>query len=140
MDPVFELRLRELQQQAAVEGLARAMGEQAEWMRPSDWTGSVFAYEAMATPFSRQVSNIYFVSAVSNPSAPGTTGDLIAATTMVDFLACMERAFRQRHTMTRPRAVAHAMGRKLGHGNDQGPLVTNTVEYIRAVLKQAKAS
>jgi hypothetical protein len=115
-------------------------GNQAQWMMPvaNGWKGSPFDYEGMAQPYSRAQSNAWFTKATANAAQSGSTGDLIATTTQVDYLACMERAFRARHTMSRPRAMCHTMGRKMGHGLDTGPLSRSIIEYIQGVNTQAK--
>jgi hypothetical protein len=144
MDPNFENRLRDLKAQAAQEYEARSRGEQVLWFRPLGPDGQPvpvppFDWEALAVPFSRQASNDGYAAACADPDAPGVTGDLIAATTMVDYLACLERAYRMRHTMTRPRAVCHLLGRKRGQGIDLGGFGA-TIQYLRAVLAQARTN
>ena len=63
---------------------------------------------------------------------------MVVTTTQIDYLAIMERAFRARHTMSRPRAMLHAMGRKAGHGSNTGPLVRGVLEHVRGLVKQSK--
>lgn len=140
MDPNYELRLRELRDHAAAELPARSQGNQVPWNRPGPLTTSVFAVQALETPFQRTTSNDACVAAISDPKNPGVTGDVVATTLMIETLACMERAFRMRHTMRRPRAMAHALSRLKGHGDPNGAFGRNGVEYIRQVLKQARAS
>lgn len=139
MDPVYETRLRELQQHAAAELAARGVGGQVKWDRPDGWTAGPFAVQAIEVPFSRAVSNEAAVAAIADPKNPGVTGDLVAAATMIETLACMERAFRSRHTMRRPRAVAQMLSRRKGHGDPTGVFGRNGVEYVRQILKQARA-
>lgn len=137
-DETFEKRFHELTDRAKEESEARQKGEQVRWDRPSDLTANVFDFKAMGKPFSRQAINDEGVSAVSDPEKPGTTGDIVAATTMIETLACMERAYRMRHTMTRPRAVAHSLSRKRGHGDPTGVFGRNAIEYLRQVIKQSR--
>lgn len=138
MDPNFELRYRDLSAASAQEYLARSQGNQVRWARPLGFNASLFDVEAMSTPFDRSVSNAAYAQSVSNPAQPGTSGDIVATTTMIDQLANMERAFRARF-MRRPRAMALALGRKSGQGDQLGPFIQNGVEYLRSVLVQAKA-
>lgn len=139
MDPNFEKRLRDLQQAAKAEYEGQSSGAgTTHWFRPQEWTGDVFKLEALHEPFDRKKANEDYQKAVKDPEAPGTTGDVVATTTMIDYLAAMEAAFRVRHTMRRPRAMAHMLGRKRGHGSEKGPLIQCGVEYLRGVLKQSK--
>lgn len=140
MDPNYERRLRELRDHAAAELAARSRGEQVRWNRPPSLTTGVFAIQALEAPFRRTAANDACVAAISDPKNPGVTGDVVAATTMIETLAGMERAFRMRHTMRRPRAMAHALARLKGHGDPDGAFGRNGVEYIRQVLKQARAN
>lgn len=139
MDLNFEKRIREVQDQAQVEYDSRKVGNQVRWYRPVGWTGDAFDVEAISPPFARDASNDAGLQALQDQAHPGTTGDIVAATTMIDGLACMERALRTRHTLRRPRGVAHMLGRKRGQGSNQGPLVQNYLEYVRAILKEAKS-
>lgn len=140
MDPVYQRRLEELRDAAAAEYAARAVGGRAVWLRPGDWNGAVHDFVGMEVPFSRLAANDDFVDAVKDQNSPGVPGDLISSTTMIEYLACMERAFRLRHTMQRPRAMAHTIGRKLGHGNNAGPFIQNALEYVRALIQQSKVA
>lgn len=135
----YEKRFRDLAAHAALEHNARTTAGQSRWFRPAGWDGSLGDIEGMSVPFDRTDANQMFLEAVKNPAQPGTTGDVVVATTAIDVLAAMEQAFRARHCMKRPRAVAHAMARKKGHGHPRGPLVQNYVEYMRFLLKEARA-
>lgn len=140
MDPNYERRLRELRAHAAAEAAARPVGNQTTWCRPAGRTATLFDVQALEEPFRRDQANAEGVAAVSDPKAPGVTGDVVAAATMIETLACMERAYRMRHTMKRPRAAAHAASRLRGHGDPAGALGRNGVEYVRQILKQARAA
>lgn len=134
----FSRRLQELREVARLEYEGRRSGGQVRWFRPDGWDGDLFNFVGMHAPFSRDDANQQYLDAVKDPANPGTTGDVVAATTQIDFLACLERAFRVRHTLRRPRAMAHMMGRMAGHASEHGPLVQCGLEYVRAVLKQAR--
>jgi hypothetical protein len=139
MDPVFEKCLRQRQQQAAQEYAQRTQVGQVRWDRPPGWNGDLFDVEGLAAPFDRSKANQFYIDAVSKPTSPGTSGDIIATTTMIDVLANLERATRARY-MRRPRAVAHMLARKKGHGSPTGVFIQNFVEYVRSILKQAKVA
>jgi len=139
MDPNFEKQVRKRKTDAAAEAQARAGAGQAKWDRPAGWAGDPFDYAAMHAAFNRDQANEQLVEAVKDPASPGTTGDVVACSTMINRLSTMERAFKVRHTLRRCRAVAQAVGRKKGHGADTGPLIQLNTEYVRALLRQAKA-
>lgn len=139
VDPNFEKRLREVKDHAAASASARLTGGQVRWLRPAGWAGDLFDVGAMAGPFSRVDVNRQFVEAVSDPAAPGTTGDIVAAVTQLEVLVCLERATIARHTMRRPRAAAVSLARQAAHGGPSGA-VANMVEYARRVVRQSRAS
>lgn len=138
MDSNFEKRLRECQATAADEAAARLANNQTMWHRPAGWAGDPFDFSGMGTPFDRSSLTQDYLSAVKDPEAPGTTGDVVATTTMIEVLSGMERALRVRHTLRRPRAMAHLIARKRAQGEDSGVFVQAGLEYLRNVLKQAK--
>jgi hypothetical protein len=138
MDETFEFRIRDLKHHAALAAAAGVQGGQTPWMRPEGWTTSVFDFEALGKPFSREGANQGYLAAVRDPEKPGVVGDVVATTTMLEVLASLQQSFMVRQTYRRPRATAHMLGRKRGHGSDMGPLSVNYLEYVRAVLAQAK--
>lgn len=139
IDPNYERRLRELREHAALEAAAAVSGEPVPWFRPAGWNGQPDDIATLGEQFSRNQANEDYLAACADPASPGTSGDLIATTTMIDYLASLEQGWRLRHT-SRVRAVAHAAGRKLGQGSDTGPFVQNGVEFIRSCLSRARES
>lgn len=138
VDPNFEKQLRKLKTDSQTNGDALQQNEQTQWFRPEGWNGDVWDYDGMHEPFDRQKANSDFVQAIANPNSPGTSGDLIVATTQIDYLACLERAFRVRHAMPAPRLMMHAAGTMKGNGNDQGVFSLCGIEYIRRLVREAK--
>lgn len=139
LDPNFEKRFRDLKTHAAAAAVAGGTGGQVLWFRPAGWNGDPADIEGLSVPFSREKANEAAVAAVKDVSAPGTTADTAVTTLMIDTLACMERAFRVRHTLRRPRAMAQAIGRQRGHGSDTGPLVQCGIEFARGIVNQGKS-
>src|SRR5687768_6232711 len=133
VDPNFEKQLRKLKDDARVQEEALRKGGQVKWMRPLNWNGNPADYAGIHQALNRDTANSQFVDAVKDARTPGVTGDLIAATLMIDYLGAMERAYKDRVTMTKPRRVAHTAGRKKGHGSDTGPFIQLAVEYLRRV-------
>lgn len=138
MDPNFEKQFRALKDHAAAKSVALQAGGQPRYFRPHGWAGDPADVEAMAVPFNRDAANQGLVDAISDHLNPGTTGDVVACSVMIDELSVMERAFRVRHTLRRCRGTAHTAGRLAGHGSPSGPFIQLGVEYVRAILKQAK--
>ncbi len=139
MDPQFEKQLRKRKDDARAQHQAGVAGGQVRWCRPAGGAGTPFDYESLHAPFSREKANQDLVDAIKDPQNPGTTGDVVACSTMINRLSTMERAHKVRHTLRRCRATAHVLGRKLGHGSDTGPYLQLGVEYVRALLRQAKS-
>lgn len=138
MDQTFEQRFRNLKEHAKTTGDDLLQGKQRKYFRPEGWAGDPLDIEAMSPPFKREQVNQQLIQAIADQENPGTTGDVIAASVMINELAVMERAFRARHSLRRCRATAHVVGRLQGHGDDKGPLIQLATEYVRAVLRQAK--
>jgi hypothetical protein len=147
VDPVLQTQVTTIKQQAQAEQQAIMNGNQSKWMMPtaapgsgSGWKGSIFDVQGMEAMFDRSKSNQAFADSIKDPTNPGTVGDSAVTTTQIDLLASMERAWRNRHTMRRPRSMCHAMGRKAGHGNDKGPLVQSQLEHVRGMVRKSKGS
>ena len=138
MDPNFEKQLRKLKKGAKDKAEKLKKAGQVKHDRPENWNGDPFDYEGMKEPFKRDKANDDLVAAISDQNSPGTSGDVVAASVMINQLATLERAFRVRHTLRRCRATAQAAGRQQGQGDDKGPYIQLGVEYVRALLKQAK--
>jgi len=147
IDPKFRDQLQELQTKAAEEEEKRLKGEQAKWMRPKEWGGDTTDLDAMGDPFDRKQANEDYTKAAVAGSSCGVTGDLIVSVLQVETLAVMERAFRARHTMSFPRAVAHQQARrgkgladKYGHGGEEGVFKKGILDVVQRMLKQAGAN
>lgn len=138
VDPVFEGRVRDFKAQAAEDEPSLREGDQLQWFRPGSWEADVFDYEALKEPFDTSISDAGFIEAHKNAKAPGTTGDIITATTQIDYMDAAERAMRARHLYPLPRCVALMAGRKKGHGASGGVFAECATEYVRRLSRQAK--
>jgi len=138
IDPNFEKRLRQISKDAGAEYTNRKTGGQTTWMRPDGWDGDLNKIQEIEQPFMRTQANDQGVAAIKDGTAPGVSGDVVVTSIMIDYLACMERAFRMRHTMRRPRAMAHMLTRKMAHGQETGPVIQCALEYARNLVKAAK--
>lgn len=139
MDPKYEKQFRALKLHAAAKAEAMQVGGQVPYFRPFGWNGDPTDLEGLSVPFDRTVANQGLIAAISDHLNPGTTGDVVACSVMINELSVMERAFRTRHTLKRCRGSAHTAGRLAGHGTDTGPYTQLGIEYVRSILKQAKA-
>lgn len=140
VDPNFEKQIKALRDHAAAEAAARNVGGQVKWFRPAGWNGDPFDYAGIGTALNRDGPNQGMIDAIKDQDNPGTTGDVVAAATMIGRLATLERAMKARHTLRRIRATAHVIGRKRGHGQDTGPLVQLGLEFVRGVVKQSRGT
>jgi len=141
MDPNYEKRCRDFTTAAATDATNLAVGGPTTWFRPGEWDGRLSGadyLENMSVPFSREAVTDDYVEALRDPDNPGTCGDIVAATTMVETLGVMERAFRARHTLRRIRATCHVVGRKQAHGTATGPFIQSNVEFMRNLLSRSK--
>lgn len=147
VDANFEEQIRQFRKRAKEEAQARENNTQTQWLMPKkkpggegdEWDGDLFPIEGLSKPFVRDEANDKFEEATKSADDSGVVGDLIVTTLQVDYLACAERAFRCRHTMRRPRAMAHMTGRRKGHGTEKGTLTQVYLEYIRNLLKRSQA-
>lgn len=140
VDPNFERQLRNLRDAARAQAPALRSGGQVRWTRPLGWNGDPHDYAGIHAALNRDTANQQCVDALADPNLPGTTGDVVAATLMVDYLATMERAFKNRVTMGKCRRLAHAAGRRAGHGSDTGPLIQCPLEFLRRLVQRSKGS
>jgi hypothetical protein len=139
VDPTYQTRFDALRAHAAAAVAARRTGGQVPWNRPAELAGkSLFDFAALGVPFDRAAANAAGVAAIADPSRPGTQGDVVAAATMIEELAVMERALRSRYTMGRCRAVAHSLARLKGHGDPTGVLAQNAIDAVSQVLEAAR--
>lgn len=106
---------------------------QPDWMivEHNGWDGDLFNIPDMEKPFDRQEHYQDFADVVSDPNSPGTVADLMALQLQGDWLAAMERAFRERHK-SHVRCMAQASARHKGHATK----VFDTVltGYIKRML------
>jgi len=144
VNDAFEKQIRELREAQDANSRAVAEGLQSVWIKPdleggpTPWNGDLFILENLSLPFSREELNEAFEEVLKDADSPGVSGDLIAATLQADYLGTMERAYRARHTMRRPRAMAHAAGRFYGHGGEKGVLTQTALEFVRGIVNQTK--
>ena len=107
--------------------------EQPDWMIPerNGWNGDLFFIELIKKPFDREEHYVDFLLTVAEPETPGTIADLAAIQLQGDWLAAMERAFRERHK-SNVRCMVQASARQKGHSNKV--FETMLTGYIQRIL------
>lgn len=134
--PVFEKRYEDLMAYSEA-SLEAPFGDQILWYRPESLTGDLTDPDAPTESFSRRAINEEAIEALKDPDDPGTTGDIVAAVTMIDALSVMERAYRNRH-MGRIRRLGLVVSRNRGHASSTGVFGFNAIEYARTIIESAK--
>jgi len=114
----------------------RAQLQADDWVLPAI-QGDVFDPAAYTKALNTSNLNVATAKAVSDPSAPGTSGDMTAGPLQVDLLDSLRRAFLHRHCYPWNRCVALARGRDIAQADPQGPLQSQ-LDYLQQVLKQGR--
>jgi hypothetical protein len=106
------------------------------WQRPDTtaWQGDPLDIPGIAKAFDRGDLNADYEQAIADGKNPGTTGDVAAIKTQVDYVACLERAYRARQA-TPVRCLVHAGARRTGHGHARGVLLGGVVGYVESSIK-----
>ena len=129
---VFLKQMERLRLHSEKEDVAIRNQGAPEWFRPEDFEASLFAIEAMHEPFSRAEHEDQFAQVVKDAEQPGTTGDFAMIALQGDFLAAMERAYRDRH-MSPVRRRVQVAGRRMGHSAETGVIKLGLVGYIERI-------
>lgn len=137
ISPILQELIRDLATQAEKEQEKRRENKQCEWQMPvkNGWSGDLFKWKELDKPFDAKKPNDELEKAIKDPENPGNGGDLVNTNTQIEYLAMMERAFRARHTMTFPRAVAHCSARRNGQSKEGGPLKQSLLKYLEDLQK-----
>ena len=108
IDPVFEGNIAALQSEEAI---FTPQGGAPEDM--TDW-------ETLGEPFDRSTIQEKYLEGVGKQTDSAPVGGLISLQHQNDWLACLERAYRNVHAMTPARARAHADQRRAGLQRPRG--------------------
>ncbi len=108
------------------------------WYQPQaeGWNQDLFDLKGMSQAFDRGAHAQDFEAAMANPANAGCVGDLMAIQLQGDFLASLERAFRERHK-TWPRMMVQANCRRYGHQHEKGLFQLGFKNYLAFVLRMA---
>ena len=126
---VFREQAEKLRVHSEKEDLSIRNQSPPEWYRPDPLTTNLFDIPAMSEPYSREEQAEQFADVVKDPDKPGTTGDLSMVALQGDFVATMERAFRDRH-MSPVRRKLHASGHRMGHSAETGVIQLGLVGFV----------
>ena len=123
---------------------AHKQGKATPFMRPplTQWQGGLTTEEDMkgiARAFNTDEAEEAMLKTFT-PATVGNTGDGIALSLQIDYLAQAERAFRARHTQSFPRMVAHTAGRETGHGGANSVFSNQVLRYITSIISQGAES
>ncbi len=119
---------------------ARKAGNQAKWVMPDKeggWQGDLFDFASIVSAFDSSQSNQELLDAIKDVEDPGVVGDLLNCQVSIEYLAVLERAFRQRHTQSFPRSVLHGGARKYGLGAQQGIFKWVILKYLEDIQKMS---
>jgi hypothetical protein len=119
MEPVqnFEDRLSDVRDQSYINGYYMYDGSQPRtWMVPSNFALDPDDPTTLGQPFDRSAANEGYATVISSGAAAGKA---MGFNIQINYLACMERAFRERHK-TRCRGYAHTIARFGAHGQANG--------------------
>lgn len=135
----FREQLEKLAESADSAHLALLLIEQRKWFHPElkGWGGDLFDLVGMSKSFDRSANHKDFLDALSSAEAPGAIGDLASAQLQGDWLASLERAYRQRHSSA-IRGRLHAAARLLGHGHEKGPLRQGVMKWLEGIVQTTK--
>lgn len=140
MQPIFVKTVTELAADSKTCGQASQGTGTPVWELPplNGWSGDPLDIPGTVKAFDRSDANNNYAQLLADGSNPGTTGDAIALKTQIDYVGCMERAFRARHA-TPVRCLAHNSARRVGHGHPAGVLM-QVINYAQSVLAAGQSS
>ena len=141
MSEVLSQLIETLASQCTETATARKDGNQSKWLMPdkgqSGWNGDLFDFAGINKPFDSEKPNQELIDAIKDVDSQGVSGDLVSSQVSIEYLAVLERAFRQRHTQSFPRAVLHGGARKYGLGADAGVLKWVILKYLQDIQKMS---
>jgi hypothetical protein len=101
------------------------------------WSGDLADIEGMSKAFDREEIYQDFRDTIQEDDK-GVTADLEVEVTQGDFIARMERAYRQRHHSSL-RDRMHAAARFRGHRHDNGVLTVGVLGYLEHLKNMASS-
>lgn len=138
VDLNFQALMDRMQLQSAdIASYLQGFAQQRKWMMPpisdddSDdgWDGDLSNIEGIAKAFDRTEAG----GAYKGTLHGGTSGTCSAHNMEVAYMSMMERSFRARHK-TPCRSIAHAAGRRRGHGDPGGIHKGQILQFIQDLL------
>ena len=143
VDPNLEKLIRDMASHNERAYTSRTDNNAVPFMRPAvsedtEWDGDIQTKSGLKDihrAFNTDVAEDALISAFT-PKDPGNSSDGIVLSLQIDYAAQAERAFRARHTQSFPRALAHYSTREKGHGQAEGALTGQALDYFTHIIKQ----
>lgn len=129
---VFKAQIERLRKHAEEEDLSIRNQEPSVWYAPANFTANIFNFVKMNEALSRAEHEQGFIDTVGSKDEIGTTGDLAMTQLQGDFLATLERAYKQRH-MSSVRMRIQAAGRRMGHAAETGVIPFGMKRYVEHI-------
>ena len=135
----FTKTVDKLRETAENHGKADKLEEQRKWTQLdlNGWDGDLTDIEGMSKPFDRQEIAQDAKDAVKDSENPGNVGDLTLTSLQGDWLATLERAYRNRHAGS-VRLRSHAAARKVAQGHEAGVFAAGVKGYLEVIEQLSK--
>jgi hypothetical protein len=134
---VFRDTLADLAERADAQAEAARGHGLRPWNRP-DAAPDPLDIPRTTTIFDRRMIDANYQELLGSGEDPGTCGDVISIKTQSDVVAAAERGYRARHA-TPIRCLIHAMGRRKGHGHEQGVFLGGVLKHAQDALKAGQS-
>ena len=135
--PNFSTQVAKLVLDMGLAASAAQSPAQRAWFLPSpnSWDGSPFDLDGISSAFDREDLNNKYVDAIQSAGEPngGKVVDRMTTKIQIDYLACMERAFRARHASS-VRCAMHSAGRRSGQGDPTNGVLTAVRNYLAELV------
>jgi hypothetical protein len=133
----FRKRLVEMAAASLANASAALGNGPSVWYRPEGLDEpilSVAGNTKIHDEYSRDEQEKWFDESTKNRNSPGTVGDFAQIQLQGDFLACMERSYRERHK-TSAQSRIQPSSRLMGHGHEFGIIRGSMLGYIQGIDK-----
>lgn len=137
VSPIFYNNILGLSVHAASVGNSTLQLQQRGWYVPNAtlWSGNPHDVTGMKAAFDRDAlnSNHTFAINTAGTDGGGRLSDCRGIKLQVDYMACMERAYRS-SVASGIRCALHAAGRKIAHAKDGGIYTGGIIKYVQDAL------
>ena len=112
-----------------------------KWMNPptdTGWSGDPHDIATIEKAFDREDMNVNYTKGLADASNPSGVGVQISLKFQIDYVAAMERAYRQRN-ICRVRSQLHSAARRKAQGESKGVFKSALVVYAGNLDKAGQA-